>query len=76
VLRVPSNRFFYLCFLIPLEESQADHAQLIMRFESFPCAPEKECLHACGPAAPRRYLKYRSLIIWGWGLFSKAAFFP
>lgn len=26
VLKVSSNRFFYLCFLIPPEESQADHA--------------------------------------------------
>lgn len=42
VLRVSSNRFFYLCFLIPPEESQADHAQLITRLQSLTCTPEKQ----------------------------------
>lgn len=43
------------------------------------CSRERdECLHARWPAAPRKYLKYRSwaIIIWSGGLFSRAAFFP
>lgn len=42
------------------------------------CSREREeCFHACGPAAPRKYIKYRSwaIIIWGTGLFSRTAFF-